>query len=359
MIYDYLIIGQGIAGSILAWKLIQRGKSVFVIDNDHRDSSTRVAAGLLNPITGKRFVLSWRFPEYFPVAKSFYREAEAALHKKFFQEKSIIRILQSEAETEKLVARLEDPDYKNYLSRVFKPNELSEKFHNEHGAVEIAQGGILNPGEFLTAITEFLITKNAYKKAQFKYEDLTFSSSKIAWENICAHNIIFCEGFYAIHNPLFSWLPFNPAKGEFLSVRAPLDNDHILNTKYSFIPNENGIFRVGATYAWDAFDNNPTEMARNEILEAVNKLFIEDHEIEIIDQRAGVRPCTRDSRPFLGVHPEHSHCFIFNGFGSKGTLLCPFFADQFLSFLLNRGEIEPEVSINRYIELYTKDHEAR
>ena len=52
---DYLIIGQGLAGSLLAWELIQRRCSVVVVDNGNENAS-QIAAGLINPITGMRFV---------------------------------------------------------------------------------------------------------------------------------------------------------------------------------------------------------------------------------------------------------------------------------------------------------------
>ena len=47
--FDTLILGQGLAGSALAWHLIEAGERVCVIDDGHCRSSTRVAAGLINP----------------------------------------------------------------------------------------------------------------------------------------------------------------------------------------------------------------------------------------------------------------------------------------------------------------------
>jgi hypothetical protein len=42
----------------------------------------------------------------------------------------------------------------------------------------------------------------------------------INWQDISAKKIIFCEGYHAIHNPWFNYLPFQLAKGEILTLTA-------------------------------------------------------------------------------------------------------------------------------------------
>ena len=53
---DYIVVGQGIAGSCLAYELLQRNKKIVLIDESWKDSACLVAAGVINPITGKRLV---------------------------------------------------------------------------------------------------------------------------------------------------------------------------------------------------------------------------------------------------------------------------------------------------------------
>ena len=74
--YDYAIVGQGLAGTQLAWRLFQRGKRVVLIDRDEAVTASKAAAGLVNPITGQRINLSWRLHEFLPVALEFYRYVE-------------------------------------------------------------------------------------------------------------------------------------------------------------------------------------------------------------------------------------------------------------------------------------------
>ena len=53
---DYLVIGQGIAGTWLSYFLLKQGKSVLVIDQWDEHSASHVASGIINPITGRNFV---------------------------------------------------------------------------------------------------------------------------------------------------------------------------------------------------------------------------------------------------------------------------------------------------------------
>ena len=46
---NILIIGQGIAGSCLAWELKRRGAEFTVADRPIAETASRVAAGLVNP----------------------------------------------------------------------------------------------------------------------------------------------------------------------------------------------------------------------------------------------------------------------------------------------------------------------
>src|SRR5262245_20876558 len=74
-----LIVGQGLAGTLLAWELERAGIPFAIMDRGHAGATTAAAAGLINPITGRRLVKSWRVDALLPVARESYRELEAAL----------------------------------------------------------------------------------------------------------------------------------------------------------------------------------------------------------------------------------------------------------------------------------------
>ena len=69
MTVDYIIVGQGICGTFLSWNLLKKGKSVLVIDEANPYSSSKVANGVINPVTGRRIVTVWMADELFPFCK--------------------------------------------------------------------------------------------------------------------------------------------------------------------------------------------------------------------------------------------------------------------------------------------------
>ena len=92
---DFLVVGHGIAGAILAYVLRQRGHRVLVYDPGQANSASNVAAGLMNPVAGKRFALTWRAAELLPFAATFYRELEQHLNQPFFTEIPILKLFAS------------------------------------------------------------------------------------------------------------------------------------------------------------------------------------------------------------------------------------------------------------------------
>ena len=71
---DYLIIGQGISGTFLSYYLKKEEKRFLVIDNNYTNSPSKIAAGIINPVTGRRLVTVWMVDEILPFAWKAYQE---------------------------------------------------------------------------------------------------------------------------------------------------------------------------------------------------------------------------------------------------------------------------------------------
>ncbi|HNM27974.1 MAG TPA: FAD-dependent oxidoreductase, partial [Saprospiraceae bacterium] len=69
---------------------------------------------------------------------------------------------------------------------------------------------------------------------------------------------------------------------------------------------------------------------------------------EIVAHRAAVRPSTKDRRPFLGLSLLDPRVALFNGLGTKGALLAPYWAQHLADHLLNGAALDPEVDIRRF-----------
>jgi glycine oxidase len=123
--------------------------------------------------------------------------------------------------------------------------------------------------------------------------------------------------------------------------------EEIINRGVFRISLPNGTQRVGSTYTWHDLDQGPTEAAKNELLEKLEKL-IKPEVLSIKSHRFGIRPATKDRKPIIGEHPDHPGVYIFNGFGAKGVSLVPFYSKIMVEMLLFGHQPEKEVNIVRF-----------
>jgi glycine/D-amino acid oxidase-like deaminating enzyme len=103
---------------------------------------------------------------------------------------------------------------------------------------------------------------------------------------------------------------------------------------------------VGSTFIWDDLEETVTDIGRKEILSKLNKIITDDY--TIVDENAGIRPAMPDRRPVMGQHPDYPQMYIFNGMGTKGVSLSPYFATYFLDSIDNDTEVFREISVKRF-----------
>ena len=346
---DYLIIGQGLAGSLLAWELIQRGCKVVIVDNG-RESASQVAAGLINPITGMRFVKSADVDAFLPAAKQLYSQLADFFQQEFYIEKPMLRIFRSESEFKNAGKRFNSPDYQAYLTDIQPPDTNIDILVTPFGFLEQKQTGYLLTRPLLSCLKAFFIAQDSYRQADFDYQDVRLQPS-LHWQDIYPKHIIFCEGYKATQNPWFSWLPFQPVKGEILTLEHQTElPDKILNYGNWLIPLNDHRIRIGATFDRENLDTQTTEQGKNDLLHALNQISPALNDATVINHQANIRPCTQDRHPFIGWHPQHKKLAIFNGFGAKGSLQIPWHSRHFADALLNSAPLSQACNIQRYYE---------
>ena len=354
---DFIIVGQGLAGSVLAYKLIKKGQKVVVIDRfteGGKMSSSQIAAGIINPITGMRFVKTWRIEEFIASARTLYCEMETVLGVKLWHERSIFRAIRTIEEENNWLLRSSYPDYQPFCSTI-PPSVFSSennKIKSFYSLAEVRNAAQVNLPLLVEQCRSFFEKNESFLFDDFDTNELHISAEGVIYKGITASKIIFCEGAQGKNNPYFKYLPFNPDKGELLLVRIPnLDLSQIFKNKMAIVPlhdTESGqkdLYWVGATNTWAFDDDLPNAAYKLQIINELKELVLIP--FEIIDHRAAIRPTVKDRRPFIGCHSEHSNLAIFNGFGTKGTSLVPFWADHFTDFLLNGTPLDKEVDIIR------------
>jgi len=348
---DYIIIGRGIAGSVLAYTLLQRGKTVLIVDENAKEIASKVAAGLYNPVVFKRLVKSWMADELIPFMDNFYSTAEQQLNTTFYHKKKIVKLFTEEKEKDFWIKKTAE-DVGKYLSKDIDDTFLSDIIHSPVGAAEVVSAGNLDTITFLDTLHNYFESKGFCVNETFNYNELNIKNNAVDYKNYTAQKIIFCEGYKSVNNPYFNYLPFKLTKGEVLTVSIPklseAENsfEKVINKGCFILPVGNKLFKVGATYEWTDLTESATEKGKNELVEKLKKVLTVP--FEIIEHKAGIRPTISDRRPLLGLHPQHPELAIFNGLGTKGVMLAPFFANHFADFLDNKNTLEKEVNIDRF-----------
>lgn len=347
---DIIIVGQGLAGSILAWCLLEKQFQVAVIDNQHHSAASVAAAGLMNPITGKRLVKSWNVDLCLPEAVRFYRAMEATVQRPLYFEKAIFRVFHSLQERALWLQRGLQSGYQPYMGDFVEQADLCGNGNGlEDGGGYIRQGGYLNTRELLNGVSRHLRQNHRLFLHDFKYQDLIFRGGRIHWKHITADRIIFCEGYRVCDNPWFSWLPLQASQGDILTLKVDHQlPDEIINSGKWVLPMDADKIKVGATFQWRPIDGIPANAARQELLAAYRRMCPDRGACEVIEHVCGVRPGTRDKKPFIGLHPHNPQLGVFNGFGAKGSLLIPYYASAFTNFLQGVTSLPVEVDIARF-----------
>lgn len=345
---DVLVVGQGLAGSLLAWELIRQQFRVMVVDSGGENAS-QVAAGLINPVTGQRLVKSADVEELLPVAMACYRQLADQFKQEFFVPLQMLRILKNPRERQIAHQRLNDSAYQGFLQDyALTIPGLNSPF----GVLEQQKTGYLLTRPLLTVLRDFFVAKASYRQARLDYDDVELKPH-LRWRDLQPKHIVFCEGYQALGNPWFGKLPFQPAKGEILSCHAGVNcPQQILNFGKWFIPLDRRHFRIGATFEPGILDTRPTEAARRRLLLELAAVCPDLHPVEVLAHQAGIRPATLDKQPFIGPHPLHKQLHIFNGFGAKGSLAIPWHARRFVDALTTQNPLPAPSHIQRYDETY-------
>lgn len=356
MIYDFILVGHGLAGGILAHTLAAHQYSVLVIDQPKPNSASNVAAGLMNPLAGKRFAKSWLADVLVPYATNFYQELEKASGVSLFYAKPILKLFSSVEEQNNWMGKSAGQPYGEFIREVYTSLPPSEIIRQEQGGILIDKGGYVEVSLLLKTLGQIRLARQELVAEHFSFEFLNLTENGVQYKDWAARQIIFCEGFHGAENSFFKWLPFSLNKGEVLTIKpaVPISLDMVYNKGAYVLPKADGTMRVGATYNWRNVDELPTEEGKKELaskLEGILKV-----PFSVLEHKAGIRPAVRDRRPLIGTHPKHKQIKIFNGMGSKGVMMAPYLAYHFLQVLKGAEELLPEINILRYITLYREHY---
>ncbi len=306
------IVGQGLAGTCLGLEFLDRGIPFRIIDSG-MGGSTRVAAGLINPLTGKNFQPSWLIEDFHPYAVDFFEKLGERFGAKLWHSMPVMRLAETEKEWSKISSKLELPEVREWLDSE-RDAPTPEGFVNH---VTLCGGGWLDTRRFLS-VTRYHFQEQGV--LDVGVEDLKHADPRR----------ILCEGAQGLMQDQLG--SHRCAKGEILTVRAEWSEDFIkIGAGGWLIPIRQGLFRVGSTYEWNQLDELPTKAGLARITDIAIKLG--GAEFQVVEHVAGIRPILRRSQPLIGKNAAGN--WIFNGLGSKGSLYAPKMASMLVDWIFD------------------------
>lgn len=342
----FLIIGQGLCGSWLSYFLEQAGEDFIVLDAGEKQTSSRIASGVINPVTGRKLNKTWLAETLLPFAFEHYSAIGNQLQIPVIRETGIRNFFPTPQMQEAYIKCVtEEP---HFVAPWSEGTEWKEYFNFDFGVGNIRPAYWIRLRSMLDHWQQHLKNNRRFLEEKFVPDHLQYNDKSITYKNISAEYIIFCDGVAGQDNPFFNRLPFASNKGEALLVSIPgLPAENIYKKGITLVPwDEPGLFWVGSTYQLRFNDIQPTQAFREQTLTSLQHLV--KLPFELVDHWAAVRPATVERRPFVGLHPGFPRVGILNGTGTKGCSLAPYFAHQLTEHLCLSKALIPQADIFRF-----------
>ncbi len=343
--YDYIIVGLGVAGASFIQQLDENRQNYIVFDN-HSQQSTRIAGGMFNPVILKRFTPAWKAHEWLKYALLQFQKAELKYGKKYINYIDIYRKLTGIEEQNNWMAASDKPVLSVYMKdMVFN---AIDGIDAPYGFGVLQGTGIVNVAQLLNDMVADLKQGHKLIEADFDYDQLQIFQDYVSYQNIKARQIVFAEGYGLKQNPFFKDLPLTGTKGEMLMIETEADIPYIVKSNVFIAPNvaHKGQYYIGATYNWEDKTNLPTAAAREHLESKLQKFLNKPY--KVVQQKAGIRPTVIDRRPLVGKHPEYKNVAVLNGMGTRGVILAPATAKQLFQYLEFDMPMMKEIDIKRF-----------
>ncbi len=348
----YLIVGQGISGTMLSWFLHQAGEEYLVIDEYNEKVPSRVAGGVINPVTGRRIARSWIIEDLLPFAEKTYEDIGEFLGVEAATTMSMYSFHATEQMHNAWIDKINEGD--DYLSAQQETSHWQDLFHFEHGVGVTDPCMVVNLQVLLDAWRSYLKKNDRLLQERYEIDALQVYDEKVVYKDIEAQKLIFCNGTSAAGSRYFRNLPYAISKGQALVLNIPkLPENAIYKQGLNMAPQGNGLFWLGSSFEWEYEHDEPTQQFR-ERTEAQLKNWLK-LPYEVVEERAAIRIGCIERRPFAGLHPKYPSLGILNGMGTKGCSLAPYFAYQLVENLLNGKDIHPKADVQRFKSVLNRE----
>jgi len=360
MLYDYLIIGAGSAGSNCAYALRSSGASVAIIDKEGIACGASGAAGaFLSPLPGKKNSYNSLVNDALKYSLNFYED----LLPNSIVKKGVLRVPNDNFDDKKLKAN--DLEYKDIS-------------YNGNDGYFYSEAAIINPKEICEELT---------KECDFFLKDvdkLVFQDGIYIIDELRAKKIILAQG---VNSSLVEipYVDISPVFGVKIDVKSSSTIPFNIHKSISVSTNKkDGTIAIGATQQNHslldascnttcdkcAFYVNTDKQDIEHLLDEANELVQLDN-LEVVNVYKGARATIKSYFPLIGKiinykesikkYPSikkgtkipselleyYPNLYTINALGSRGFVYGPYLANILKNYLLEKEEIPKEVSLEK------------
>lgn len=343
----YLIIGQGLAGSLLAHALDRLGAEILVADPGDTGNATRAAAGLLNPFTGPRLQAPAPAEIWFHGAIAHWRLLERRLGTPLLHTGPLLRLIRAPQELEMVENRRRDARTAGLIAPPSPP--ACSRLNAPLGCVEVRAGQVDLPA-FLDATRAWLRDSNRLVSSTVDADSLAFArDGSVRWRGRAVRGVIACQGYRSRDWPWLADLPWRMSHGQALVLqRRPELGQQMLSRGKNLIPLDAERVWLGGTYERHS-EPTPTRHGRDELLAALEDMLHPCPPVTLREHLAGVRAGNRQGLLFCGRHPDYPGLAVFSGLGSRGTLVAPPAALALASHLVRQTPLPAAWHLRHYL----------
>jgi glycine oxidase len=334
--FDFLILGQGFAGTALGLELLARDKTVLIMASPTAPSASLQAVGLVNPVTGRRMAKTWNYENVVPAAHQFYQKVYFQINRKpgtYLEKRPIFKALHSIEEMNYLSGKSASDGYAD-LIQIFTSDELNfpSVFKNTNGWLEIFNGGRLDPVKYLTEARQYFQQNEAFLEGHFEPSDLKKTENGFDYQGISFSNVVSALGLQCPWIGKDLWA----VKGQVFHFSGLDDwGNAILKTEKFIIPLSKGEVLMGSTYEREFESDLVDDFGFEEVTRDLAPDFLK--KMNLLKAWTGKRPTTKDRLPVIRkVEPG---LYLINGMGTKGVSLGPFASQGFIEILEKDGPL--------------------
>lgn len=377
---DALVVGGGVIGLSVAWRLAQRGATVTLVDNDPGGGASRAAAGMLAPITEAHFgeealtALNLESARRWP---GFAAEVEAASGASVgYRSEGTLAVAFDDDDLRMLT------DLRAYHEQLGLPGQRLRG--RECRALEPLLSPRIRGGIFVEsdhqvetrALTAALLTaaeragvsvvRHRAARLDVDGDGRAVGVGLQSGDRVRAPVTVLAAGCWSAELPglpPYVRPPVRPVKGQILRLAAsdpaaPRMTCTVRGVRRGrsiyAVPRADGRVVVGATVEEKGWDTTVTAGAVRELLEDATEVVPALGELELVETLARLRPGTPDNGPILGPTALPG-LVLATGHYRNGVLLTPLTADVVAA--VATGEPMPAVaapfSVQRFVGALT------